>query len=171
MLCDDCKERQANVHITKINNNQKTEKHLCEVCAEKAGELSFASESQFAIQDFLKSMMGSGFGGLTQHRADSACPNCGMTYADFGRSGKIGCGECYTTYGDRLEPLLRRIHGTSCHTGKVPRRGGGKLAIRQRLRQLKSELESYVRNEEYEQAARVRDEIKALEGQLRAERG
>jgi protein arginine kinase activator len=94
-----------------------------------------------------------------------------MTYADFGRSGKIGCGECYTAYGDRLEPLLRRIHGTSCHTGKVPRRGGGKLALRQRLRQLKSELDGHVRNEEYEQAAKVRDEIKALEGQLKAERG
>lgn len=171
MLCDDCKERQASVHITKINNNQKTEKHLCEICAEKAGELSFATDSQFAVQDFLKSMMGSAFGGLAQQRTEAACPNCGMTYADFSRSGKIGCGECYLAFDDRLEPLLRRIHGTSCHTGKVPRRGGGKLALRQRLNQLKGELDRHVAQEEYEQAAKVRDEIKALEGQINAEKG
>jgi protein arginine kinase activator len=171
MLCDDCKERQASVHITKINNGQKTEKHLCEVCAEKAGELSFAADSQFAIQDFLKGMMGGGLAGLPQQRAETACPGCGMTFGDFSRSGKIGCGECYAAFGDRLEPLLRRIHGSGSHTGKVPRRGGGKLAVRQRLRQLKGDLARHVSREEYEQAARVRDEIKALEGQLNAEKG
>lgn len=171
MLCDDCKERPASVHITKINNNQKTEKHLCDVCAEKAGELSFSTDANFAFQDFLKGMMGSSLAGLPHQRGEAACPNCGLTYGDFGRSGKIGCGECYTAYGDRLEPLLRRIHGTSTHTGKVPRRGGGKLALRQRLRQMKDELDRYVSREEYEQAAKVRDEIKALEGQINAEKG
>ncbi len=171
MLCDDCKERQASVHITKINNGQKTERHLCEVCAEKAGELSFTADSQFAIQDFLKGMMGGGAAGLPQQRAETACPGCGMTFGDFSRSGKIGCGECYTAFGDRLEPLLRRIHGSGSHTGKVPKRGGGKLALRQRLRQLKADLERHVGCEEYEQAAKVRDEIKALEGQLNTEKG
>ncbi|MDR7867624.1 MAG: UvrB/UvrC motif-containing protein [Sporomusaceae bacterium] len=171
MLCDDCKEKQASVHITKINNNQKTEKHLCDTCAEKAGELSFSTDANFAFQDFLKGMMGASLAGPPQHRSETACPNCGLTYGDFGRSGKIGCGECYTAYGDRLEPLLRRIHGTSAHTGKVPRRGGGKLALRQRLRQLRSELDRHVGREEYEQAAKVRDEIKALEGQINAEKG
>jgi protein arginine kinase activator len=171
MLCDDCQERPASVHITKINNNQKTEKHLCEACAEKAGELTFATDANFVFQDFLKGMMGGSPAGLPQQRNEAACPNCGLTYSDFGRSGKIGCGECYTAYGDRLEPLLRRIHGTGSHTGKVPRRGGGKLALRQRLRQLKSDLERHVSNEEYEQAAKVRDEIKALEGQINGEKG
>ncbi len=171
MLCDDCKEKPASVHITKINNNQKTEKHLCDTCAEKAGELTFSTDANFAFQDFLKGMMGASLVGPPQHRGESACPSCGLTYGDFGRSGKIGCGECYTAYGDRLEPLLRRIHGTSAHTGKVPRRGGGKLALRQRLRQLRSELDRHVGREEYEQAAKVRDEIKALEGQINAEKG
>jgi protein arginine kinase activator len=171
MLCDDCQERPASVHITKINNNQKTEKHLCEACAEKAGELTFSTDANFAFQDFLKGMMGGIMAGPPRQRSVAACPNCGLTYNDFGRSGKIGCGECYTVYGDRLEPLLRRIHGTSCHTGKVPLRGGGKLALRQQLRQLKGELDRLVQNEEYEQAAKVRDEIKALEGQIDGEKG
>ncbi len=171
MLCDDCKEKQASVHITKINNNQKVEKHLCDSCAEKAGELSFSTDANFAFQDFLKGMMGTSLAGPPKHRGEAVCPSCGLTYGDFGRSGKIGCGECYTAHGDRLEPLLRRIHGTSAHTGKVPRRGGGKLALRQKLRQLRSELDSHVGREEYELAAKVRDEIRALEGQIDGEKG
>lgn len=170
MLCDDCKKKPASVHITKINNNQKTEKHLCDACAQKSGELSFSSDAKFAVQDFLKGMLGHGPAGLTQSRSTASCPGCGMSYGDFGRSGKIGCGECYQTFGDRLEPVLRRIHGTANHTGKVPKRGGGKLAALQRLRQLRHELEGHVGREEYEQAARVRDEIKALEKELGAEK-
>lgn len=170
MLCDDCQKRQATVHITKINNNIKTEKHLCEVCAEKAGELSFATDSQFGVQDFLKSLMGSGFAGVPQQVSEAACPNCGMTFEEFSRTGKLGCGECYVAYGDRLEPLLRRIHGTSGHTGKIPRRSGGKLALMQRLRQLKADLQRHVSREEYEQAAKVRDEIRNLEEQLNTDK-
>lgn len=172
MLCDDCKDKQASVHITKINNNQKTEKHLCDTCAQKSGELTFSSatDAKFAVQDFLKGMLGHGLAGPAQPRT-AVCPGCGMTYSDFSRSGKIGCGQCYQTYGDRLEPLLRRIHGTAGHTGKVPKRGGGKLALRQQLRQLRDELDGLVGREEYEQAAKVRDEIKALEKQLSAEKG
>ena len=169
MLCDDCKQREASVHITKINNNHKTEKHLCEACAQKAGELTFASIPQFGVQDFLKGILG--HAAIPSAKTETACPNCGMTYGDFSRGGKIGCSECYFAYGSRLEPLLRRIHGTSAHTGKVPRRGGGKLALRQKLRQLKADLDAHVAREEYEQAARVRDEIKELEKQLDGEKG
>ena len=166
MLCDDCREKPASVHITKIDNNQKSEKHLCEACAHKAGELSISFGSQFSVQDFLKGMFNQGFAGAPPARSAVACQGCGMTYEDFSRCGKIGCGDCYSAYGDRLDPLIRRIHGASCHTGKVPRRGGGKLAVRQKLRQLKGDLERFVAAEEYEQAAKVRDEIKTLEKQL-----
>ena len=167
-MCDDCKEKPASVHITKINNNKKMERHLCESCAQKSGELSFPNDAQFAVHDFLKGMFNHGYAGPPVP-GDAACPNCGMTYADFSRSGKIGCGECYSTYGERLEPVLRRIHGTACHTGKVPKRGGGKLAVRQRLRELRANLEGHVMREEYEQAAKLRDEIRAVEKQLEAE--
>ncbi|MBP2655264.1 MAG: UvrB/UvrC protein [Firmicutes bacterium] len=166
MLCDDCKERPVSVHITKINNNQKTEKHLCEQCAQKYGEIQFSTDNQFSVQDFLKGMFNHSFTNVPQYREETHCPNCGMTYSDFSRNGKIGCGECYAAYGERLEPLLRRIHGTSTHTGKIPKRSGGKLALKQRLKQLKQELEQCVGREEYEQAAKVRDEIKAIDKKL-----
>lgn len=166
MLCDDCKERPASVHITKINNNQKSEKHLCDKCAQKSGEVNYSGHNDFSVQDFLKGMFTQGFTNMPNYRTEAPCPGCGMTYGDFSRGGKIGCSDCYSSYGERLEPLLRRIHGASSHTGKVPKRTGGKLALRQRLRLLRENLERHVIREEYEQAAKVRDEVKAIEKEL-----
>lgn len=164
MLCDDCQERPASVHITKINNNQKTEKHLCDICAQKSGDLSFASNANFAAADFLTGLFNHGVS-APRPRPQTECPGCGMTYGEFSRSGKIGCSECLNTYGQQLRPLLRRIHGTSTHTGKVPKRGGGQLAAKRRLKELKQELELSIRDENYEQAAKLRDEIRTLEQQ------
>jgi len=167
MLCDDCKKRQACVHITKIANNQKIDKHLCEQCARESGEMIFSTDHKFSVHDFLKGMFSNSFADAAQPKVE-ACANCGMTYRDFSRSGKIGCSACYSTFGSRLEPLLRRIHGASVHTGKVPRRSGGMLEIKQRIKQMRQQLEQYVANEEYEQAARLRDEIRNLEKELNA---
>lgn len=166
MLCDDCKEKPASVHITKINNNQKVEKHLCEMCAQKSGEINFTADNKFFVQDLLKGMFNQGFTAVPQRQKTEVCPGCGMSYEDFSRLGKIGCSACYAAYADRLEPLLRRIHGTHSHTGKVPKRSGGKLAIKQKLKKLRQELEDYINREEYEQAAVIRDEIRSVEKEL-----
>jgi protein arginine kinase activator len=168
MLCDDCKKRTACVHITKIINNQKVEKHLCEQCARKTGEINTVFETPFSVHDFLKGMFNTSFE-ESQPQAEQACTNCGMTYADFSRSGKIGCSYCYETFSQRLQPLVKRIHGTCHHTGKVPARSGGVLALKQQLQRLKQQLQSHIDKEEYEEAAKVRDQIRGLERQLMAE--
>lgn len=168
MLCDDCKKRPACVHITKVINDQKVEKHLCEECAQKHGEVSlanFAMNNKLSVHDFLKGMFSHCF---LEERPENevACDNCGMTYTEFSRTGKIGCTGCYVAFGERLEPLLRRIHGASTHTGKVPKRTGGLLEVKQRLKRKKQELERHIAREEYELAAQVRDEIRTIEKEL-----
>lgn len=170
MLCDECKKRPACVHITKVNNNQKTEKHLCEYCAQQTGEFTFSSSAGLSVQDLLKGMFSHGVVD-TQQKAAAACPNCGMTYNDFSHNGQIGCSVCYATFADRLEQMLRRIHGAIAHTGKVPRRSGGVLAIRQKIKNLKRQLNNYVSNEEYERAATIRDEIRQLEQRMSEQEG
>lgn len=165
MLCDDCKKRPACVHITKITNNQKMDKYLCEQCARESGELVFSTDHTFSVHDFLKGMFSNSLAETAQPQ-DKACTNCGMTYRDFSRTGKIGCSACYSVFGDKLEPLLRRIHGASSHIGKVPKRSEGDLKLRQRVKGLRERLEQYVLNEEYEQAAGLRDEIRQLEKEL-----
>lgn len=170
MMCEDCQKRPACVHITKVNNNHKTEKHLCEYCAQKAGEFSFSSDAGLSVHDLLKGMFSQGFV-ETQQKALPVCANCGMAYNDFSHNGKIGCSVCYSTFADRLERVLRRIHGANAHTGKVPRRTGGDLAARQKLKKMKRQLETYIASEEYENAAKLRDEIRQLEKQLEHSEG
>lgn len=166
MLCDNCKSKPACVHVTKIINNQKIEKHLCEDCAQSTGEMSFSMVNNFSVNDFLKGMFNHEFINGASPKTEIACHNCGMTYTDFSSSGKIGCSACYQVFGAKLEPLIRRIHGTCRHTGKVPKRGQGTLEVKHRLKQMKQELERHIASEEYEQAAKLRDEIRALEKQI-----
>ena len=169
MLCDDCKKRLACVHITKITNDHKTEKHLCEECAQEYGEMKIANvviNTKLSVQDFLKGMFNNCFL-EQQHQEEGACEHCGMTYSEFSRSGKIGCAGCYAAFSGRLEPLIRRIHGASAHTGKVPKRTGGIIEVRQRLKRMKQELERHIACEEYEMAATVRDEIKTIEKEIK----
>ena len=91
-----------------------------------------------------------------------------MTYKDFKRTGQIGCSVCYKTFATRLEPLLRRLHGYSKHIGKIPRRAGGNLGLKQEIASLREKIQEYIQEEEYEQAAILRDRIKVLENQLNA---
>lgn len=170
MLCDDCKKKPASVHITQITNNQKVDKHLCSQCAQGYGHFGLAVNSQFTVHDFLKNMFSTGSGD-SSGRSATGCSNCGMTYQDFSRSGKFGCSHCYSSFANQIDPLLRRIHGCTGHTGKVPRRTGGELEVRQRIKKLRHDLERYVLQEEYEEAARVRDEIRVLEQKQDAEKG
>lgn len=163
MLCDDCKKRPASMHLTKIINNQKIEKYLCEQCAKASGEMPFIMESKFSVQDLLKGMFNYGLLDSAPQNAEKSCEHCGMTYSDFSRTGKVGCSQCYTVYGQRLEPIVRRIQGSAIHTGKIPKRAGGDIERRQRLKNLRNKLEQHIRLEEYEQAAKVRDEIRNLE--------
>ena len=168
MLCDDCKKRPATVHITQITNNQKKDKHLCSQCSQVYGDLGFSYNPQVSVNDFLKSIFNSGFGEMPGRNED-ACSGCGMTYSDFSRSGKFGCSACYSHFAPRVEPLLRRIHGVSMHTGKVPQRSGGALGLKQQMKKLRQTLERHVHQEEYEQAAAVRDQIRTLEKELEKE--
>jgi len=166
MLCGDCKKRPACVHIIQIINNQKTEKNLCEECVKNIGEVSFSLETQFQVQDFLKGMFNQGFFAETEEQSEELCTECGMRYSDFNHKGKVGCSACYTVFGTQLEPLLKRIHGTNRHNGKLPTRTGGRLKVKQQIKGMRQELEHYVISEEYEQAAIVRDKIRVLEKNL-----
>jgi protein arginine kinase activator len=89
-----------------------------------------------------------------------------LTFSDFKNSGLLGCGECYRYFQIGLEPLLKKVHGSAAHTGKVPRRTGGKVRIRKEIQDLRRQLQQAIQKEDYEQAANLRDEIRHLEKEL-----
>lgn len=173
MLCENCQQRPATVHQAVISNGNKTESHLCEVCAREKGHLHMPNFSlpNFGIDQLLAGLLGmEGSGPALQvpTRAEPRCPACGMTYSQFAESGRLGCGECYEHLEKQLTPLIRRIHTTTTHTGKVPKRTGGLVRLKKELLQAKEELNRAVANEQFEQAAQVRDRIKSLEARLKA---
>ncbi len=168
MLCQECRKRPATVHITRIINGRKTEMDLCEQCAREKGDFELFTEPQFPIQSFLASILGQHLQGhpAVQAVPQLRCDNCGLTYDEFARAGRFGCSRCYEHFAERLEPVLRRVHGSTQHAGKVPGRTGGAIKLKRDLRELRESLAKAVAAEDFEKAAQLRDEIRKLEKEL-----
>ncbi len=169
MICQECKKRQATVHLTKIINNNKTEVHLCQQCAGEKGEFDFAFEPKFSIHHLFAGLLDlDGFETTVGIPVTTKiqCENCGLTYAQFSQIGRLGCSECYESFKDKLNILLRRIHGSTQHTGKVPLRSGSVLKIKKEIQELRSQLQKKIVDEEFEEAAKIRDHIRKLEKEV-----
>lgn len=125
-------------------------------------------EEDFSIQNFLASLLeGSSASNVSiNYKNDRRCPKCQSTYNDFIESGRLGCSICYETFNDLLEPLIRRIQGNTRHEGKVPKRSGASIRIYKNINSLKKKMQKLVYKEEFEEAAKVRDEIRKLEKEI-----
>lgn len=166
MLCDICHKNAATVHLTEIIDNQITELHLCEECARQKGA---QMEQHFGLADLLAGLsdLGQQFEAPGQ-AADARCPNCGLTYQDFRRIGRLGCSECYSAFKENLGVLLKRIHGSTQHLGRAPAKVAVKPAQKQsEIELLRANLRRAVEMEDFEQAAELRDKIRALEAKKR----
>lgn len=171
MICQECGERQATLHFTKIIHGEKIETHICESCAKEKGESLPGIHNTFSIHNLLSGLlnfdMGNGTLNQTYTQAPLRCNACGLTYTQFSRSGRFGCAECYQTFGERLEPLFRKVHsGNVAHYGKIPRRSGSVIQMKRELKELKHKLKQSIAQEEFEVAAKTRDQIRDLENQL-----
>ncbi|UOF91852.1 UvrB/UvrC motif-containing protein [Fodinisporobacter ferrooxydans] len=172
MYCQECNERPATVHFTKIVNGNKSEFHLCEQCAREKGELVYKGSSGFSIHSLLSGLLNFDQGNVTNNAGHAAqttqqrCSTCGLTYSQFSQAGRFGCADCYHSFQQRLDPLLRRVHGSTAHTGKIPVRAGGVIHVRKELSRLKREQQEKIDLEQFEEAAVLRDKIRELEQQL-----
>ncbi|MDD5449456.1 MAG: UvrB/UvrC motif-containing protein [Candidatus Omnitrophica bacterium] len=167
MLCDICGKNEATVHLTEIINNEVTKLHLCEECAkDKASEM----EEHFGLAELLAGL--ADFGGKLEsdEMTKLKCPNCGFTYMDFKKIGRLGCSECYTAFKKNLAPLLKRIHGADQHYGKAPIKAQKAAKVRDDAQALRASLQKAIELEEFEEAAKLRDQIKELEKKLENKR-
>lgn len=164
MLCDECGKNPATVHLTKIINGKVTEFHLCEDCAKQSKEF----ESSFSIHNFLTGLLDNTYESplKVDYITATKCDRCGMTYGKFKQTGRFGCSHCYKSFKEKLENLYKNIHGHGEHMGKVPKKAGGTIKIRKEIERLKKQLDNAVKKEEFEIAAKLRDEIKELQKQI-----
>ena len=91
------------------------------------------------------------------------CPVCGHTWSDFKRTGRFGCGECYKAFRTPVASTLKQIHSTTAHTGKIPSKSGSELKKKRQYEALKAQLQDAVKNEDYETAAKLHKQIRAME--------
>jgi protein arginine kinase activator len=161
MLCDVCAKNTATVHLTEIVDEQMNELHLCEECARQK---SAQMEPQFGLSELLA--------GLAEFENPAAkkletvslkCENCGLTYNDFKKMGRLGCGECYSAFKKYLAPLLKKIHGSGQHLGKSPVKAIKVSRKKKDLTTLRNNLKKAIESEAFEEAAKIRDQIKDLE--------
>ena len=175
MLCDNCKENEATVHYQQIINGKSSETHLCDKCASEKGMITFSFNKQPSVfGNLLSGFMeeeAAPYGEEGKEAPKVAC-RCGWTNVDLKKTGFLGCPACYRTFKKILSPLLRKIHGSSHHIGKIPSKVPVKEKIigreiidsdMKRLRECKQQLQSCIQEEKYEEAAKLRDEIKKIE--------
>ena len=169
MKCDNC-NKTATVHLTEIKGGKKIEKHLCEQCAAQNEGLPVKPHTP--INELLTNFV-LAHSGFSAKEQSGSCEGCGMAWAEFRQSGLLGCEQDYSHYEKDLTPLLQRAHeGATHHIGKVPtRRGASGVPMMKRqvdVSKLRKELQRAVEAEDYERAAKLRDQIRVAEGGLNA---
>jgi protein arginine kinase activator len=160
MLCDQCRERDAVVHLTQIVNAEVTQLHLCEKCAAAKGIETTVAMPKHPLGDFLHAVQQQSVPALGDQ---ARCAYCQTTLRDFRATGRLGCAQCYTAFEGALRELLRRVHGAASHRGREYEPPVAAGAFRTELGALRAQLQQAVAAEEFELAARLRDQIRALE--------
>lgn len=183
MLCEQCGEREASIVIREVVNGNVTEKNLCSQCAAQADLVGGLMDGDSPFARLL-----SGILGLQDSRREEelpeenlTCPVCGTTYGEFVRDSRFGCSECYDTFGLLIYNNIKKLQGSDTHVGKKPRFMGDKkihadmVASAKSKQSLAEKLEIYqakqneaVADEDYEQAAHYRDEIKKLKERMKS---
>jgi protein arginine kinase activator len=163
MLCDICKKNVATVHLTQMIEGKTKKVDLCEGCSKEKG---IDDNIGFSLADLL---MGLGAAQQMEQAAGGSeikCPHCGFTQADFKKAGRLGCAECYTVFSEGLESLLKTMHKGTRHVGKVPQVLKQNQDLADKAKNLQKKLEKAIAEEDFESAASLRDQLKAIKSQL-----
>lgn len=162
-LCDACGERPAEIRVTEVARGRIEERMLCGTCASKLGVDATQSQGDFSVSKLVAGM-GEGAQKAGAAAESPPCSACGLTYAEFRESGKLGCPDCYEAFQNDLSALIRRLHGALRHTGRGPGERTAEQAIQLEISALRNRLAEAVAKEDYEEAARIRDRIRELKG-------
>lgn len=196
MMCQNCNENEANVKYTQIINGVKKQMNLCDKCAKELGidNISFDMKMDFSnfLGDFFDDINQDFIPTLIKSQS-LLCDKCGNSYDDFIKNGKFGCDRCYDTFQNKIDSILKNIHGSNKHVGrnirqienkentdnkikkmkvnknnendkqKEQNKNDKEIKIKEKIEELKVRLKQEIKEERYEDAANTRDEIKKLE--------
>lgn len=174
MLCEKCK-KNTSTFFYKVNINGKEKSYsLCQECADKMKKSGELGDSGFLnIPFFSHQLTPSIFSGLfsvpekdgNTAAGHKKCNLCGITFSELLSEGKVGCPKCYETFSDELEHTITSIHGSTSHTGRAPRGMREEMDTKRKIKELEEQLNELIKNEEYEKAAEIRDELRRIRGE------
>lgn len=174
MLCEKCNKNYATTVIRQNINGVQSEVHLCDECSKMYNEYfengysKMFSDFGFGIGSVLGSILGQDFlsENLLSSKDEPKCPMCNTTLNEIKNSGNVGCSNCYETFREQLMPLINRIHGKTVHSGRIPASAEGKVSLKNRLADAEKQLKIAIENQEFEKAAKLRDEINELKKEI-----
>lgn len=167
MLCEECQKNEAAFSVTITSGGETTTRHLCGECMQKM-EVSLTGGD---ISGFLSSLLSILSQSAEETDDSPVCSGCGMHYSAFERTGHLGCAQCYHDFAEQLRPVLQRIHGNIQHEGRKPAHWENTpeqpvlSPTEQKREELRQKMEEAVADENFEDAAKYRDELRALEAQ------
>lgn len=161
MQCDVCQSKEATVFLTQIVDGKMQKVNLCEACSKEKG---VNDPTGFALADLLLGLGASQE--IEKSPASVKCPVCGFTQADFKKTGRLGCSNCYTVFADGIAPMLKNMHKGVQHTGKTPVAFHKIREHSEKIKTLQENLTKAIEAEEFELAANLRDEIRQAEAEL-----
>lgn len=160
MICEICGNAEATIHIQEILNTKTTEVHLCESCAKNKGLKDSFDSLQFSFVNLINDIVNPQDN--TEEIIQIKCSLCNTSYNDFINKRLFGCSECYNSFKDFIPSLLRKLHSHTKHIGKIPSKSLSMIKNIDRIETITKRLKNAVEEENYELAARLRDEIKYL---------
>jgi protein arginine kinase activator len=178
MKCENCGKNEANVKYTQIINGEKKQMFLCEDCSERLGinDIHFNMPINFTsfLSDFFDDMNEINLIPTLGEKNMLQCSKCGLTWDNFLHTGQFGCSNCYDDFSSRIEPILRSLQGATSHIGRIGEVRSGnnvkqnlddKVESKEvnKIDKLKEDLKNAIKEERYEDAAKIRDEIKKYE--------
>lgn len=170
MLCEKCNKNIANVYLKNNINGNVTESHLCSSCAGELYNKNYVPIINMFSSDFESDILSMlNFNkiapSLNPVAEKNVCPVCGLSFPDIAKSGKAGCGKCYETFKNELMPSVMRIHGTANHTGKIPKNRSVYINAKRKIEELNIKLKKMIEEQNFEEAAVIRDEINKINGE------
>lgn len=164
MLCEECKEREAEYAVSVMIGDERTTRHLCGECMAKMNANITAGNIRNLLSSILSAITGTAED-KTPPKDDVVCPRCQTTLSRFTASGKLGCPGCYDSFREQLGPMLLQIHGRVQHAGRRPLHTEGEQQIRTRQQELSRLMAQAVAMEDFETAAQLRDQLRAMQSE------
>lgn len=167
MLCDKCLKNNATVHLNRVVNGNKKDLYYCKYCAKSMDETEYETvfSKDKALTSLIDSIQNSPL--KVNYIVMTKCSKCGISYVKYKELGMAGCSKCYTTFEDKIKPIISSVQGNEYHIGKSPVIITKEVSIKREITLLKLELDKAIRIEAFEDAASIRDKIKDLESRMK----